>query len=78
MSKNIEVIQKDDYGEFISCICGNTAMDSGFYPCDAFGNEQVPDERWNGDLYVCFDCGRIVNQWTGRVVGMAIEGAIRL
>ena len=73
-----EILKKSEYGEFISCICGNDAMDSGFYPCDSLGNEVVPDDKWNGKLYVCFSCGRIVDQFTGIVQSIAMKGAVRL
>jgi hypothetical protein len=73
-----EVLKKDEYGEYVSCICGNDAITDGFYPCDDIGNEVVPDNNWNGKLYVCGSCGRIIDQDTDKVVGQAIEGAIRL
>ena len=50
------------------CICGNTPSDGGFYPCDAVGNEMEPVKDWTG-LYVCEDCGRIIQQDTLEVVG---------
>lgn len=53
------------------CICGNYPSGGGFYPCDAEGNEMEPDigSDWN-NLYVCFDCGRIIDQETLLVVGI--------
>jgi hypothetical protein len=52
------------------CICKNTPSDGGFYPCDKEGNEMEPlvGSDWDG-LYVCADCGRIINQDTLEVVG---------
>lgn len=52
------------------CICGNTAADDGFFPCDQYGNELEPTvgSAWSG-LYVCFKCGRIINQDTLEVIG---------
>ena len=52
------------------CICKNTPSDGGFYPCDEQGSEMEPlvGSGWNG-LYVCADCGRIINQETLEVVG---------
>lgn len=52
------------------CICGNTPADDGFYPCDQDGNEIEPTvgSAWAG-LYVCFKCGRIIDQETLEVVG---------
>lgn len=52
------------------CICGNTPCGSGFYPCDAQGNEVEPvsGSGWE-DLYVCGRCGRIIRQGTLEVIG---------
>jgi hypothetical protein len=52
------------------CICGNKAVQDGFYPCDTKGDEMVPDvgSDWDG-LYLCARCGRIINQATLEVVG---------
>ena len=50
------------------CICGNTPVSAGFYPCDEHGNEMEPVKGWK-NLYVCDDCGRIINQATLEVVG---------
>jgi hypothetical protein len=52
------------------CICGNMPPDAGFYPCDKDGNEMEPviGSDWAG-LYVCNECGRIINQDTLEVVG---------
>jgi len=50
------------------CLCGNTPADDGFYPCDEKGNEVEPVEGWN-NLYVCFKCGRIINQDNLEVLG---------
>jgi hypothetical protein len=50
------------------CICGNTPSGGGFYPCDEKGNEVEPVEGWNG-LYVCADCGRIIEQRSLEVMG---------
>jgi len=49
------------------CICRNTPSGGGFYPCDEKGNEVEPVEGWNG-LYVCADCGRIIEQRSLEVV----------
>ena|ERR1700761_5103140 len=53
------------------CICGNTPVDDGFYPCDENGNELEPTigSGWT-DLYVCANCGRIIKQDTLEVVGL--------
>jgi hypothetical protein len=52
------------------CICGNTPVDDGFYPCDKDGNEMEPsvESDWE-DLYVCARCGRIIKQDTLEVIG---------
>jgi hypothetical protein len=52
------------------CMCKNTPTGGGFYPCDESGNEMEPNigSDWKG-LYVCADCGRIINQDTLEVVG---------
>lgn len=53
------------------CICRNTPVDGGFYPCDEKGNEMEPtiSGGWT-DLYVCAACGRIIKQDTLEVVGI--------
>jgi hypothetical protein len=51
-----------------TCVCGNELGSDGFYPCDSHGNEIEPTAGWAG-LYVCFRCGRIIEQNTLRVVG---------
>ena len=52
------------------CICGNRPAGAGFYPCDKAGNEMEPvkGSSWDG-LYVCNQCGRIINMDTLEVVG---------
>jgi len=52
------------------CICRNTPSDGGFYPCDENGNEMEPTigSNWDG-LYVCADCGRIIQFDSLEVVG---------
>lgn len=50
------------------CICKNTPCGGGFYPCNEKGDEMEPVEGWN-NLYVCADCGRIINQDTLEVMG---------
>lgn len=52
------------------CVCGNMPAQGGFYPCDRAGNEMEPDigSDWDG-LYVCADCGRIIDQATLLVTG---------
>lgn len=52
------------------CKCGNKPAENGFSTCDEDGNEMEPDanSNWN-NLYVCFECGRIINQATREIVG---------
>jgi len=50
------------------CVCKNTPCGGGFFPCDEAGNEMDPIAGWK-DLYVCADCGRIIDQRTLQIVG---------
>ena len=52
------------------CTCGNNAFVSGFFPCNEQGIEIEPtiENGWT-NLFVCADCGRIINQDTLEVVG---------
>jgi len=52
------------------CICGNTPLKDGFFPCNDSGDEMEPTigSGWT-DLYVCARCGRIIKQGTLEVVG---------
>ena len=52
------------------CLCNNTPVSDGFYPCDEKGNEMEPTigSGWES-LYVCAKCGRIIDQRTLEVVG---------
>ncbi len=61
-------IHVDEHGEW-TCICGNTASEDGFFPCDAVGNlvEPTPQE-WTTNLYRCDRCHRKINQATGEIV----------
>lgn len=54
------------------CLCGNSDLGDGFFPCDESGNEMLPDigSNWM-DLYVCARCGRIIDQKTLRVIGQS-------
>lgn len=56
------------------CICGNDTS-GGFYPCNRDGKQVDPSpEDWKEALYVCMDCGRIIEQDTLKVVGVDREG----
>ena len=52
------------------CVCGNNPASAGFYPCDDEGNEIEPlvGSDWK-NLYVCAECGRIINLGTLEIVG---------
>lgn len=52
------------------CQCGNTPHTDGFFPCDRNGNEVEPVEgKWEGALYVCARCDRIIQYDTLEIVG---------
>lgn len=52
------------------CLCGNTALGAGFFPCDLDGNPVEPTpEAWTTGCYVCDQCGRFIRQTDRRVVG---------
>jgi hypothetical protein len=52
------------------CLCKNTPTGGGFYPRDEDGNEVKPTARdWTSGLYICLDCGRIIDPDTLEVVG---------
>jgi Zn-finger protein len=77
--EGIETItfEADDQDAWI-CFCGNTPRSAGFYPCDLNGNIVEPTEKdWKTDLYVCDDCGRIIDYKTLKVVGRNLEIASR-
>jgi hypothetical protein len=53
------------------CLCGNTPIDEGFYPCNREGEEIEPTpEEWTTHCYVCDRCGRIIQLDTLEVVGV--------
>jgi hypothetical protein len=56
------------------CTCGNRPIDAGFYTCDQEGNEMEPviGSDWE-NLYVCAQCGRIINMDTLEVVGQNLN-----
>ena len=53
------------------CLCGNTPMQDGFFPCNTQGElvEPTPEE-WVTNYYVCDRCGRIIEQRSRAVVGL--------
>jgi len=62
-----------DYGDSWICLCDNTPDRSGFLPCDVYGRQVEPtlEGPWGGKLYVCLECGRIIDQDTLVVEGKA-------
>ena len=56
------------------CICGNTPIGDGFYPCNTEGEQVEPTpEGWTTNWYVCDRCGRVIDQQTLEVVGQRFE-----
>lgn len=56
--------------DWFECKCGNTPHSSGFYPCHQNGVIREPDGDWKG-IYVCFDCGNIIQWDTLEIIGQA-------
>lgn len=52
------------------CLCFNTPINAGFYPCDSKGRQIEPTMAagWEG-LYLCDRCWRIIDQATLKVIG---------
>src|SRR5579859_2458005 len=59
-----------DYYRSLTCVCGNIPESGGFTACDRQGN-QIEPGRHSGwaSLYICDDCGRIINEDTLEVIG---------
>jgi len=54
-----------------TCLCGNTSSKKGFYPCNNRGEVIEPEAGiWSG-LYLCDNCGRMINKKTLEIVGNA-------
>ena len=61
-----------------TCICGNTEMISGFFPCNEKGEEVEPtSEEWTTNCYVCSECGNIIEQKTLEILGIASEETMK-
>jgi len=73
--KTREVIDGDIH--WFICRCGNEPYFDGFYSCSKDGEIVSPiiNGDWDGLLYVCYRCGRIINQDTLEVVGVTGEKA---
>jgi hypothetical protein len=53
-----------------TCVCSNTPIQDGFFPCDATGQQVEPTpQAWTTNCFVCERCGGIINQNTLEVVG---------
>lgn len=58
------------------CVCGNTPLADGFFPCDATGAEVEPTPAaWTTNAYVCARCGRIIDQQSLEVIGQRASAA---
>jgi hypothetical protein len=76
MSKEERVFISHEEGDHDAwkCICGNIPCNDGFYPCDYVGKQVEPVEgEWEGNLYVCASCGRIINCVSLEVVSQRRE-----
>ena len=63
----IQGFEKDEW----VCECSNTPADDGFYPCDRTGKEVEPTvSDWKTGLYVCAQCGRLIDSHTGEYKGV--------
>lgn len=49
--------------------CNNNTRGEGFEPCTPDGIRCAPEKGWVGH-YLCLRCGRVIEQTTGRVIGM--------
>ncbi|MEV0237818.1 hypothetical protein [Nonomuraea sp. NPDC050786] len=53
------LVEIDQWGEIIACICGNAPHKEGFYPCTPWGwetNLTYNNRLWRGH-YRCASCG---------------------
>jgi len=75
MRETIAANEHDDW----KCLCNNTAIGHGFYPCDENGNEVEPTEKaWKTNWYVCRQCGRVIDQGTHAVIKRVNPQTIRI
>ncbi len=72
-----ETIYSNEYDDW-TCLCKNTASGAGFYACDEDGNQVEPDKNWKSNKYVCFNCGKIIDQDTKEVVKQADVDKIKV
>jgi len=60
-----------------TCLCGNTGLADGFYPCDSEGQMVEPTpEEWATNWYVCNRCGRIIDRKTMEVKGVRFNNTL--
>lgn len=61
--------------DWFQCLCGNQPNYDGFYSCLSDGSIVSPtqDGEWEGSLYLCERCQRIINGDTLEVVGVCGE-----
>jgi hypothetical protein len=57
----------------MKCVCGNTPVGQGFFPCLRSGQlvDPTPEAWVDGYLYRCDRCGQIIDGETLQVVGRA-------
>ena len=71
-----EITMKHQYIDMVkadwwACLCGNTPIQEGFYPCDSKGEAVEPTPLvWTGIPYVCDRCGRVIDSRNGKVIGV--------
>ena len=62
------VIEKilSDGSDWLHCLCNNNPSMDGFASCLADGTPVEPtvEGQWEGKLYVCLRCGRVIDQTT--------------
>lgn len=65
----------DGTADWFICTCGNQPNYDGFFSCLSDGSIVSPtqDGEWEGSLYLCERCQRIINGDTLEVVGVCGE-----
>ena len=61
--------------DWFICNCGNEPDNDGFFSCLSTGEIVSPtlNGEWEGSLYLCERCNRIINGETLEVVGICSE-----
>lgn len=63
--------------KFWICLCHNTPLSEGFYPCDSEGEQVAPTpEDWNTGWYACDLCGRIIDMKTLDIMGVRFNNTL--